>query len=176
MVTDDVRQRLVAYLEHQAEKDAPALIELIEEARGRLAALLDGVSAEQAAFRHAPDQWSIADVLRHVTAAEEHVAPVVESLARGAVPESRRTTGSQTPEEGQPLEVLIERLRAARAELLKTVQGWPSEPDLSSKSEHPFFGLLNCKAWVAFQRLHDADHLGQIEQIKAAEGYPARHR
>jgi len=24
---------------------------------------------------------------------------------------------------------------------------------------------------VAFQRLHDADHIGQLEQIKAAEGY-----
>ena len=38
--------------------------------------------------------------------------------------------------------------------------------------DHPFFGPLNCKGWVAFQRLHDADHIGQIEQIKASAGYP----
>jgi hypothetical protein len=172
MVTEDVRQRLVSYLEHQAKKDVLAILDLIEGPRDGLLALLDGVSEEQAAFRPAPDQWSIADVVRHVTAAEESVVRVVESLARGAVPEGRRDTGSQTPEEGQPLAAIVERLRAARADLLERVRGWPPSPDLATRFEHPFFGLLNCKGWVAFQRLHDADHIGQIEQVKGAEGYP----
>ena len=175
MVAEDARQRLVSYLGHQASKDVPVLVELIEEQRGRLLALLDGVSEEQVGFRPAPDQWSIADVLRHVTAAEKHVALVIESLARGVVPEGRRETGRQTPDEGQPLAALVERLRAARADLLERVRGWPASPDLSATFEHPFFGPLNCKGWVAFQRLHDADHTGQLEQIKAAPGYPASH-
>ncbi len=172
MVTDDVRQRIVSYIEHQAKKDAPAVMDLIEGSRTRLLALLDGVSEEQAAFRPGADEWSIADVLRHVIAAEEGVARIVESLARGAVPEGQRETASQTPEEGQPLAVLVERLRAARAGLSKTVGGWPASPDLEAKFEHPFFGLLNCKEWLAFQRVHDLDHAGQIDQVKAAEGYP----
>lgn len=172
MVTEDVRQRLVSYLEHQAKKDVPALIGLIEGPRDGLLALLEGVSEEQAAFRPAPDEWSIADVVRHVTAAEESVASVVESLARGAVPEGRRQTGSQTSEEGQPLTALVERLRAARADLLERMRGWPASPDVTARFEHPFFGLLDCKAWVVFQRVHDGDHIGQIEQVKAAEGYP----
>jgi hypothetical protein len=41
--------------------------------------------------------------------------------------------------------------------------------------DHPFFGPLNCKGWVAFQRLDDADYIGQIEQIKASAGYPGAH-
>jgi hypothetical protein len=32
--------------------------------------------------------------------------------------------------------------------------------------------MVNCKGWVAFQRLHDADHIGQLEQIKGAVGWP----
>ena len=172
MVTEDARQRLVSYLGHQASKDVPVLVELIEEQRGRLLGLLDWVSEEQAAFRPALDQWSIADVLRHVIAGEEGVARIVESLARGVVPGGKRVIGRQTPEEGQPLAALVERLRAARADLLARVRGWPASPDLTATSEHPFFGPLNCKGWVAFQRLHDADHIGQLEQIKAAEGYP----
>jgi len=171
MVTEDARQRLISYLGHQASKDVPVLVELIEEQRGRLLALLDGVNEEQATFRPAPDQWSIADVLRHVIAAEEGVARVVESLARGVVPEGQRALGSHVPDEAQPLAALIERLRAARADLLARVRGWPASPDLAATFEHPFFGPLNCKGWVAFQRLHDADHIGQLEQIKAAEGY-----
>jgi hypothetical protein len=172
MVTEDARQRLISYLGHQASKDVPVLVELIEEQRGRLLALLDGVSEEQAAFRPAPDQWSIADVLRHVIAAEEGVARIVESLARGVVPEGRRPLGSHIPDEAQPLAALVERLGAARADLLARVRGWPASPDLAATFEHPFFGPVNCKGWVAFQRLHDADHIGQLEQIKGAAGYP----
>jgi hypothetical protein len=80
--------------------------------------------------------------------------------------------GSQIPDEGQPLAALIERLRTARADLLARVRGWPASTDLAATFEHPLFGPLNCKGWVAFQRVHDADHIGQLEQIKAAEGYP----
>jgi len=172
MVTDDARQRLVSYLEHQAKKDVPRIVELIEEQRGRLLALLDGVTDEQAAFRPGADQWSITDVLRHVIAAEEGVARIVESLARGVVPDGSRALGSQIPDEGQSLSALIERLRAARAGLLERVRGWPASPDLTATYDHPFFGPLNCKGWAAFQRLHDADHIGQLEQVKAAAGYP----
>jgi len=171
MVTEDARQRLVSYLAHQASKDVPVLVELVEEQRARLLGLLDGVSEEQAAFRPAPDQWSIADVLRHVIAAEEGVARIVESLARGTVPDGQRALGSQIPDEGQPLPSLVERLRAARRDLVARVRGWPASPDLAATFEHPFFGPLNCKGWLAFQRLHDADHILQLEQIKAAEGY-----
>jgi hypothetical protein len=76
------------------------------------------------------------------------------------------------PDEGQGLSALVERLRAARAGLLEKVREWPASPDLTVMFDHPFFGPLNCKGWVAFQRLHDADHIGQLQQIKAAAGYP----
>jgi len=174
MVTEDARERLVSYLAHQASKEVPVLVDLIEEQRARLLGLLDGVSEAQAAWRPAPDEWSITDVLRHVIAAEEGVAGIVDSLARGAVPDGLRALGSQIADEGQPLAALVERLRAARAGLLAEVRGWPAPPDLAATFEHPFFGPLNCKGWVAFQRLHDADHIGQIEQLKAAVGYPSR--
>jgi len=176
MVTEDARQRLVSYLGHQAAKDVPVLVELVDEQRARLLGLLDGLSEEQVVFRPGPDQWSVADVLRHVIAGEEGVAHIVESLARGAVPGGKRVMGRQVPDEGQPLAALIERLRAARAGLLARIHGWPASPDLAATFDHPFFGPLNCKGWLAFQRLHDADHIGQLEQIKAAVGYSTASR
>ena len=170
MMDDDTRQRLVSYLEHQASKDVPQIVEAIEEQRARFLALLDGMTDEQAAVRPVPDQWSVCDVLRHVIAAEEGVARIVDSLARGVAPDGKRLLGSQIADEGQSLSALVERLRAARAGLLERVRGWPDSPDLSATYDHPFFGPLNCKGWVAFQRLHDADHIGQLGQIMGAKG------
>ena len=34
------------------------------------------------------------------------------------------------------------------------------------------FGELHARAWFLFQRTHDLDHVGQIEAIKAADGFP----
>src|SRR6059058_6501734 len=54
------------------------------EAEGRAtAALLATVSEEKAAFRYAPEKWSIKQVVGHVTDAERVFAYRLMSIARG---------------------------------------------------------------------------------------------
>lgn len=172
MVSDDVRERVVSYLVHQATKEAAGLRALIERERTRLLGLLEGLSEAQASWTPQPDQWSVKEVLRHVLAAERNVIEVVTSLAAGVIPEGKRETGRQDPDESATLGDLVERLREERQRLLAFLRSLPPSADLSVTFPHPFFGLLNCKGWVAFQRVHDGDHIGQIESIKAAEGFP----
>ena len=173
MVSDDIRERVVSYLAHQATKEPPDLRPLIERERARLLGLLEGLSEEQASWKAQPEEWSIKEVLRHVLAAERGVVQIVTSLSKGEVPERERQLGSQDPDESATLAQLVERLAGERRRLLAFVDSLSSSTDLSATYPHPFFGPLNCKGWVAFQRVHDGDHIGQIEQIKAAEGFPA---
>ncbi len=172
MVSDDVREQVVSYLAHQATKEAADLRALIERERTRLLGSLEGVSEVQASWKPQPDEWSIKEVLRHVLAAESGVTEIVTSLAAGVTPEGERETGRQDPDESANLGDLVERLRAERQRLLAFLDSLPPSADLSVTFPHPFFGPLNFKGWVAFQRVHDGDHIGQIEGNKAAEGFP----
>ena len=64
-------------------------------------------------------------------------------------------------------------LGAGHQELLDFVDSLSPGTTVEAMLDHPFFGPLNCREWAAFQRIHDGDHAGQIEQIKSASGYPA---
>ena len=172
MVSDDIRERVASYLAHQATKEAPDLRALIERERTRLQGLLDGLSEVQASWKPQAEEWSIKDVLRHVLAAETGVVDIVTALAAGVTPQGERQMGRQDPDESSSLGELVARLDGERRRLLAFVDSLSPSANLSVTSPHPFFGPLNCKGWVAFQRIHDGDHIGQIEQIMAAGGFP----
>ena len=173
MVTEDIKERVVSYIAHQATKQPPDLRALIERERVRLLGLLDGLTEAQASWQPKPGEWSVKDVLHHVLAAERGVVEIVTSLASGVVPEGERQLGRQDPDESSSLGELVARLDGERRRLLAFVDSLSPSANLSVTFPHPFFGPLNCKEWVAFQRIHDGDHIGQIEKVKALEGFPA---
>ena len=45
--------------------------------------------------------------------------------------------------------------------------------NMEKTHNHPLFGDMNCVGWSIYLRVHDDQHVAQIEKIKAAEGYPA---
>jgi uncharacterized damage-inducible protein DinB len=172
VLPDEVRQRIVSYLSRQAGKDTSAICDLISEERSRLLALLEGVSDEQAAFAPAAGQWSIVKIVGHVVSAERGVAAIIGRLA-GVLPETEgRTTSDPEADGDRSLSELRSRLSQTRQELLEVVAQIADDSSLEAKHDHPFFGALNWKEWLAFQRVHDRDHVGQIEAIQQFSSYP----
>jgi hypothetical protein len=156
----------VSYLTHQGGKDVPAIVEVIERERRRLVGVLTEVSPAQAEFVASPGQWSIRDVVEHVTAAERGVVEIIARLADVASPPAG------PPAARLPLTELRQHLTAVRAQLLSLVGGLPGGANLDAKHDHLFFGPLNWKEWLAFQRVHDGDHIEQIEAIRSSPAYP----
>ena len=167
-ISDDVRERLVSYLKHQAEKSPEAIRGLVEKGHAQLLDRIDGLSEEQAAFKPEPDVWSVVEVLQHAAPAKRWVANLCVTLARGATPE--RGGGNATY---ASLAEARSALEAAHTELLAFVDGLSPDVNVEARYEHFVFGALNCLEWAAFQRVHDGDHAGQIDQIRAATGFPA---
>jgi uncharacterized damage-inducible protein DinB len=166
VLPDEVRQTVTSYLAHQGRKDASAIAEVIERERRRLVDVLAEVSQEQAEFVPSPGQWSIRDVVEHVAAAERGVVEIIARLAGAAAPpEGPSATGRSLTE-------LRQHLTAVRAQLLSLVERLPQDANLDAKHDHPFFGPLNWKEWLAFQRVHDGDHIEQIEAIQGSPSYP----
>ena len=166
VLPDEARQTVVSYLAHQARKEAWAIIEVIERERRRLVDVLGGISEEQAGFIPSSGGWSTKEVVRHVAGAETGVAAIIARLAGVAAPPEA------PPAVGQSLTELRQNLSSARAQLLGVVEGLPQDANLDARHEHPFFGALNWKEWLAFQRVHDGDHIEQIEAIRRSPSYP----
>jgi len=193
------RERVRSYLVSQAEKKTFAeLTGVVEEARSAFLAEIEGVSEAQARFKPrrqalrepqggpqdaalrqaqgaAPagdeEDWSIAEVLRHVIQSEEGLAARIRALAGG---ESGRgpVAGRLAGHEGDALPELVAALRSSRGSLSDAVSAVAGRERLDTTAPHPFFGELNCRAWFLFQRVHDNDHTGQVKKIKADPAYP----
>jgi hypothetical protein len=163
--------------------------------QSRLLDLVDGLTADQWAFRPAEGRWSIGECLEHVVHVENRVLGLIgKKLAEGIPePEKRdpshdkdavvakaipdRSTRREAPEPvrptGQwpdPRELLAEfrKTRRRTTEFAATTQG-----DLRSHFvPHMALGELDCYQWLVVLGLHGVRHAQQIEEIKAAPGFP----
>lgn len=166
MVSDDVRERVLSYIRHQAGKSRDAVIALVSASQAELLGVVAKVDERTAARQPAPDEWSVRELLRHVVAAEDSVSSIVEGLARGIRPTGDRKMAMMVEDASAAL--LLGRLRMANARLLDVIAALPAEPDTAAVAAHPFFGDLNCLEWAVFQRVHDADHAQHAGKILAS--------
>ena len=166
--------RVRSYLLVQGEKYAftemwPRFI----TAREEVIAAVDGVSQRQADFTFAPEEWSISEVLHHVLISSARVAEVVEAIANGNEPPAR-AAAIDPPRESptQGIAELRERLNEDTLAWRALTDRLPTSPNLEVTAPHPFFGELHAGGFYLFQRVHDLDHVGQINKNKSAPGYP----
>jgi hypothetical protein len=178
-VPDDVRERVTSYIKHQARKQPAELRAIVEEGHGRLMALLDAMSDEQARFKPAPDEWCALEVMAHVVTAKRGVARICERLGRGERPGTFGGEGEDRSRQdgvtGVSFSTAAEARDAAQREhqaLLAFIDTLSPATNLEARYRHFVFGDLNSREWAAFQRVHDGDHEGQIKKIIEAPGYP----
>jgi hypothetical protein len=177
MRESDVQQRVLSYLRHQADKDAADLAALMERTAGECARCLEGISEKQAAFQPAlsgakgyDQEWSIKEVLGHMLTSGKGVNREIANLMEGrpSAGEARLGVVSGADRPIDELSSALEDLWRATAQLATSLP----EAGPERTFEHPMFGPLTSREWIAFQRLHAMDHIQQIEIIKANPDYP----
>ncbi len=164
-------QRVRGYLVGQAEqRDWIELWPRAIAVRGALLQAIDQVTEEQADWSPGDEQWSIRQIAEHVLTASRRNLRLIEDLAAGR-PEDVREPAAPAKLPGS-----FARLRIHLAEhsvkLASLPERLPPMVNLEMTSPHGNFGELNSRAWFLFNRVHDTDHLQQIEAIQAADGYP----
>ncbi len=167
-----------------------------QASRRQLKQRVENLSPVQAAYKKAPDAWSVIEILEHLGLVEQQLVKLFSnSLPAVAVGngktaqvqfapfsmdsylESTRDRKLKSPQSfvpagGLPVSELLQRLRASRDELL-ALRPRCEAHDLSRiVFPHPVYGPINLYQWLTVVGLHEKRHLRQIEAIMTSPGFP----
>ncbi len=159
----------------------------MDSSRARLRAAVDSVPAALRATRHAPDCWSVAEVLEHLARVERrYIAMLTPLIAEARVAGLAAEAGSRTPLPPEVDASLADRSgrRPAPEPVLPTgtldaadawVEAERARADFRAMVsvldglalgrivlEHHRFGALNLYQWVEFIAGHEQRHVQQI--------------
>ncbi len=177
-ISDNEIDRVSSYLLAQGEKYSwIQLWPRVVDARIDFLDTLNRVSAEQAAWKPGPDDWSIEEVAQHVLDGSRRNADMIHNLSFGrepnlgpqgigAIDPAQRAADLDWPD-------LVNALLDDSRTFGNVIDGLPEPPSYEIRPSHPYFGPLHSRAWFMFQRVHDLDHVNQVNEIKETEGYPA---
>ena len=166
----DIREQALSYMRHQASKSLGNLVALVERTGADCGRCLEDVSEGQAAF-HYDEDWSIKEVLGHMLDSGAGVNREIDNLVEDR-PSAREARMGVASGDDRPVGELRQTLADLWSETARLVASLPEGGNLERTWDHPMFGPLNLKEWIAFQRLHAMDHVQQMEKVKAHPAYP----
>ena len=173
------------------DSDDDPVLQMLDEERAALLAIVDRVPSLRRTERPAPGRWAVAEIMEHIPRVDRSVVKMIvagaatpltatpEELARARFTPKRanavrtRATRVQAPESVQPTgghstESALEQLANARASLKAAyLAASPTVLD-GIVQPHPFLGQMTLRGWVEFAAHHDARHARQIAEIADA--------
>lgn len=171
-----------------------ALWDELQTVREELLKDVQGTAQAQSDWRPAANEWSVGEIIHHLTIAEIHTGKLTTKLIReaqasGAMrpypheltafaplplpqPGAAEAPPVVRPEHGRPIETLIEEMKAVRVRSRESIEKLASIDPRPLTFRHFAFGDLDLAQWWMLQARHDRIHLEQILGAKAAPGFP----
>lgn len=171
-----------------------ALWDDLQTVRAEVLREIDGLSQGQADFKPGDAEWSIGEVIDHLTVAEVATGKLTTKLTREAQaagapagfpadlasfaplppwpPGPAEAPSVVWPSAGKPIGDLIETMKATRERSRQSIDKVATVDPRRLVFEHFRLGRLDLAQWWALQAQHDRIHLGQIRDIKRASGFP----
>jgi len=157
---------------------------------------VEGLSQAQADWKPGEKEWSVGEVVHHVTVAEIATGKLTTKLTKDAdargVPagfpsdltEFRDVPAGPPgpaaappvvwPEHGKPIGELIAGMKAARERSRQSVEKLATVDPRPLVFKHFRLGDLDLAQWWTLQAQHEGTHLEQIRAVKAAPGFPTK--
>jgi len=166
-----------------------AQLELLDTERQGLLAAVARIAPADRNRRPADGQWSVAEVLEHLSSVEQSVAKLIATRGREPVPENAeapvpldearvaRLRGRErridVPDRLRPTGTMtdagaMEALAVSRAALLDAVKNADPVALAQRSYVHAVVGRLVLRDWIAFVAHHEARHAEQINEIGRA--------
>jgi hypothetical protein len=175
----------------------PAPVEALwndmESVRAQLLKEVEGLSQAQADWRPSEGEWSVGEILHHLTLAEVGTGKLTSKLLRdarpplppfpadleGFAPVPPPPPGPAMapevvyPERGHELERLIAELKTIRERSRQSLERLAAVDPRAFTWRHVTLGQLDLGQWWLLHVRHETDHLKQLRAVKVAKGFPA---
>jgi hypothetical protein len=171
-----------------------ALWHELEAVRQEILKEVEGLSQAQADWRPGEGDWSVGEIVHHLTLAEVNTGKLTSKLikeadAQGTLapfpasltaltplpppdPTPMEAPPVVRPEKGRPIGQLVEEMKAARARSRQSVERLGGVDPRPLRWTHFSLGELDLAQWWLLQARHDRLHLEQLRGVKAAPGFP----
>jgi uncharacterized damage-inducible protein DinB len=167
----------------------------LEAVRTEVLNEVERLSDAQAAWRPADNEWSVGEILHHITLAEVNTGKLTTKLTReaeaagtakpfptdlrelaplqAAAGAERADAPQQVwPERGKPIGGLIADMKAVHERSRQSMDRLAAMDPRPLVFKHFRFGPLDLSQWWRLQAEHEAMHLRQIREVKSSPGFP----
>lgn len=171
-----------------------ALWRELQSVRAEVLKEAEGLSQVQADWRPDEKEWSVGEIVHHLTVAEIATGKLTTKLTRevqaggapagfpddltefAALPPSPAGPAEAPPvvwpERGKPIGELIATMKATRDRSRESVEKLAAIDPRRLRFKHFRLGDLDLAQWWKLQAAHDAVHLDQIRDVKGRPGFP----
>ncbi len=169
-----------------------ALWNEMESVRAQLLKEAEGLSQAQADWRPSDEDWSVGEILHHLTLAEVGTGKLTSKLLKDAPqpvppfpaelksfapvppppPGPAKAPEVVYPERGHALEQLVADLKTVRARSRQSVERMAAIDPRGLRWRHFTLGELDLSQWWQLHVRHETDHLQQLRGVKATRGFP----
>lgn len=166
----------------------------LEAVRADVLQEVAGLSQAQADWKPGEKDWSVGEIVHHLTIAEIATGKLTTKLTREAdaagglrpFPADLRafarlhaeSAGAADapqvvwPERGRPIAGLIADMKATRERSRQSIEKLATVDPRPLVFKHFRLGDLDLSQWWQLQAQHDGIHLRQIREVKASPGFP----
>lgn len=166
----------------------------LEAVRADVLSEVEGLSQAQADWKPGERDWSVGEIVHHLTIAEIATGKLTTKLTREAeaggtlkpFPADLRefrtlvaddAAGAEAPpvvwpERGKPIATLVGDMKATRARSRQSIDKLGTVDPRPLVFKHFRLGELDLSQWWQLQAHHDGIHLRQIRDVKAHAGFP----
>jgi DinB family protein len=169
-----------------------SLAQELDTVRAEVLREADGLSQAQADWRPSAGDWSVGEILHHLTISEINTGKLTSKLLKETSaaataypldlpgfapvppwpPGPREAPPIVRPEKGHAIEHLLHDMRAARERSRQSLERLATVDPRAFTWRHFTLGEMDLGQWWMLQAEHDQDHLQQLRRIKKSHGYP----
>lgn len=166
----------------------------LQAVRGQVLTEVAGLSQRQADWKPGEREWSVGEIVDHLTIAENATGKLTTKLTReaeaGGAPAvfphdftefpalpswpagPAEAPPVVWPNHGKPIGELVGAMKATRERSRQSIEKLATVDSRTLVFKHFRLGDLDLAQWWKLQAQHDAIHLVQIREVKQSPGFP----